>query len=163
MAIREVETTCSASILEVEGDHATRVREVEAACMTHAFDLQWTHKDDMQTLESEAIKEEGRAHQSFLQASGIALQACPAEALGVLMYPIHLLMGNMSLTTLLMTAPQLTIGPRDLIPSPPHSERPHMAVGFTGIKQHHCSPKSEVELVQSRDEEPMSHPEELPQ
>ena len=63
----------------------------------------------MQTLEDEAIEEEKCACQSFLQACGAALQACPNEALGVLMYPIHLLTGNMSLTSLLMAAPQLTI------------------------------------------------------
>ena len=48
----------------------------------------------MLALESEAIKKEGWAYQTFLQACGAALQACPMEALGVLMYHIQLLTGN---------------------------------------------------------------------
>ena len=52
----------------------------------------------MQALEDEALKEESHSHQSFLQACGVALQACPHEALGIPMHPIHLLTGNMSLS-----------------------------------------------------------------
>ena len=37
----------------------------------------------------------------------VALQICPLGAHGVLMYPLQLLMGNMSLTTLLAIPPQV--------------------------------------------------------
>ena len=91
----------------------------------------------MQTLEDEAIEEEKHAHQSFLQACGVALQACPNKALGVLMYPIHLLTGNMSLTSLLTAALQLTIRSRDPIPSPSHPRRPATATQSTRAKWQH--------------------------
>ena len=102
--------------MEAEGAHMTAVREAEAACAAHTFDLQQAHGETMQALESEAITEEGWAHQSFLWVCRAALKACPAEALGVLMYPIQLLTENMSLITLLMAAPQQTISLR--VPSP---------------------------------------------
>ena len=78
----------------------------------------------MQPLEDEALEEESHSHQSFLQACGAALQACPHKALGILMYPIHLLTRNMSLTSLLTAGTQLPIGSRDPISSPSHSRRP---------------------------------------
>ena len=85
MAIREVETNCSTSIMEAEGGHSTAVREVEATCVAHTLDLQQAHGEAIRVLESEAIEEDGQAHQSFLQACGAALQACPTESLGILM------------------------------------------------------------------------------
>ena len=78
------------------------------------------------------------------------------------MYPIHLLMGNMSLTSLLMAAPQLTIGFRDPIPSPSHPRRPTTATHPTGNKWQHL-PRHEEELDCSGDGEPASHPGEPPQ
>ena len=87
MAIREVETNCSTSIMEVEGGYSTAVREVEATCTAHALDLQQAHGEVIWALESEAIKEDGWACQSFLWACGVALWAFPTEALGILMYP----------------------------------------------------------------------------
>ena len=89
-AIREAETTHSTSIMEAEGGCVTAVREVVAACVAPAFDFQQAHGETMWALESEAIGEDGQAQQSSLQAYGTALQACPTEALGVLMYPIQL-------------------------------------------------------------------------
>ena len=59
----------------------------------------------MQDLECEAIEKEGQDCQSFLEACGVALQACPPEAHGVLMYPLQLVTGNMSLADLLSTTP----------------------------------------------------------
>ena len=53
----------------------------------------------------DTMEEEGRACLSFLAACGMALQACPMEAHGVLMGPLHLLMGNMPLATLLNIPP----------------------------------------------------------
>ena len=115
-AIREVEANHSTSILEVEGCHTTAVKEVEAVCVAHAFDLKQAHGETIWALESEAIKEDRQAWQAFLQACRVALQACPAEALGVLMHPIQLLTGNMSLTGLLMAASKQTINRG--VPSP---------------------------------------------
>ena len=111
----------------------------------------------MQTLEDEAVEEEKHACQSFLQACGAALQACPNAALGVCMYPIHLLTGNMSLTSLLMAALQLTIRSRDPIPSPSCPRRPATTTHSTGTKWQHL-PGWEVELDPSGDEEPTCHP-----
>ena len=56
-------------------------------------------------MEREAIEEEGRNCQSFLTACRVALQVCPPEACGVLMCPLQLLMGNMSLAALLAITP----------------------------------------------------------
>ena len=116
----------------------------------------------MQTLEDEAIKEEKCACQSFLQACEVALQACPKEALGVLMYPIHSLTGNMSLKSLLMATLQLTIRSRDPMPTPSFPRRTATSTQFTRAKWQHL-PEQEVELDPSGDGEPVSHPRELAQ
>ena len=116
----------------------------------------------MQALEDKALEEERHSHQSFLQACGVALQACPHEAIGILMYPIHLLTGNMSLTGLLTAAPQLPISSRDPISSPSCPRRPITTMHPTGNKLQHL-PRHEAELEHSRDGEPTSHAGELPQ
>ena len=157
-AIREVEANCSTSIMEAEGGHVTAIREVEAACMACTFDLQQAHRGTIWTLESETIDEDGQAWQSFLWACGAALQACPAEALE---YPIQLLTGNMSLTSLLMAVPQQTINPRGPIPSPSHSKSPTVVAYSAGTQWSHSLPGCNTELDQSRDE-PISCPKELP-
>ena len=101
-AMRKVETAHSTSTSEAEAAHATTVRKAEAASVAQAWKLQQTHQETMQNLEDEALEVEKHACQSFLWACGVALQACPNKALGKLMYPIHLLTGNMSLTGPLM-------------------------------------------------------------
>ena len=116
----------------------------------------------MQTLEYEAIKEEKHACQCDLQACGADLQACPNEGLGVLMYPIHLLTGNMSITSLLMATPQLTIRLMDPIPSPSHPRRPATTTQSTRARQQHL-PEWEAELDPSGDGELVFHPGEPPQ
>ena len=68
----------------------------------------------------EAIEEEGQDHQSFLTACGTVLQACPPEACGVLMYPLQLLMGNMSFAALLALSPQLSTTVEEPAPATPH-------------------------------------------
>ena len=118
-AIREAEATHAASTREVEVIHATAVRKAEAVRVAQTSKLQQVHQETIQTLEDEAIEKEKHAHQSLLQACEAALQACPNKSLGVLMYHIHLLTGNMSLTSLLMAASQLTIKLRDPISSLP--------------------------------------------
>ena len=61
-AMWESETAHSISIMKVEGACTTAAREAEAACMAHAFNLQQAHRETMQALEREVIKEEGGAH-----------------------------------------------------------------------------------------------------
>ena len=78
------------------------------------------------------------------------------------MYPIHLLTGKMSLTGLLMAAPQLTVSSRDPIPTPSHPRRPNTTTHPTGNKQQHL-PRYEAELDCSGDGEPTSYPQEPPQ
>ena len=138
------------------------MRKEDVARATQTFKLQQVHQETIQTLEDEAIKDEKHTHQSFLQACGVAHQACPNESLGVLMYHIHLLIGNMSLTGLLTATLQLTIRLRDPIYSPSHPRSPAITTHSTGTEQQHL-PGQEAELDPSGDAEPISHPRELPQ
>ena len=161
-AIREAEATHTASTREVEGICTTAVMRTEAASAAQTSKLQQAHQETIQTLEDEAIEEVKHAHQSLLWACGMALQACPNESLGVLMYPIHLLTGNMFLISLLTAASQLTIRPRDPISSPSYPRRPATSTHSTGTKQQHL-PGHEVEFDPSGDAEPISHPGEPPQ
>ena len=157
-----LEATHSASTREVEATCATTAREAGANRAVQTSKLQQPHLDTMWALEDEALEVERHSCQSFLWACGAALQACPHEALGILMYPIHLLTGNMSLTGLLTATPQLPISSRDPISSPSHSRRPATSTHPTGNKWQHL-PRHEVELDCSRDGEPASHPGELAQ
>ena len=134
-AVRDAEATHSSSAREAEVIHATAVRKAEAASVMQTSKLQQDHQETIQTLEDEVIEEGRCAHLSILQACAVALQACPNQALGVLMYPIHLLTGNMSLTSLLMAAMQLTIRLEDPIPSPSHPRRPSTTTQSTRAKQ----------------------------
>ena len=88
-AARKVKTAHSTSTGEAEAVCTTAVRRAEAATAMQTSKLQQTHQENMQNLEDEALELEKPACQSFLQAYGAALQACPNEALGKLMYPIH--------------------------------------------------------------------------
>ena len=153
VAMGEMEAICLASTREVKTTHTTTVREAEAARAAQTSKLQQTHLDTMQALEDKALKEERHSHQSFLWACGAALQACPNEALGILMYPIHLLKDNMSLTSLLMVASHLPNSSRDPISSPLHPMKP-----ATTMHKWQHSPRCEAELHHSRDGEPASHP-----
>ena len=85
--MREVEATHSASTREAVAACTTTVREAEAARAVQTSKLQQTHLETMQALEDEALKEERHSCQSFLQPCGVALQACPHKALGILMNP----------------------------------------------------------------------------
>ena len=59
MAIKEVETSLSTTIMEAEGGHLTAIRNIEATCVACALDLQQAHGEAIRTLENEAIEEEG--------------------------------------------------------------------------------------------------------
>ena len=113
----------------------------------------------MQNLEDETLEVEKCACQSFLQACEVALQACPSEALGKLMYPIHLLIGNMSLISPLTATSPLNITLWHPIPSPYHPRKSAIAICSPGAKQQPL-PGCEVEPDHPRDGEPASHPRE---
>ena len=86
-AIRKVEAIYLASTSEAEVIRATGIRKAEATNAVQASKLQKQHQEAMQNLEEEALEEEKHVHQSFLQACGAALQACPNNTLAKLMYP----------------------------------------------------------------------------
>ena len=96
------------------------IREVEATCAECPCALQQSHRECMQEMEREAIEEEGRDCHSFLTACGAVLQACPPEACGILMYLLQLLMGNMSLATLLAISAQPSTTMGEPAPATPH-------------------------------------------
>ena len=98
---------------------AAAFREAETTCEEHAHILQQSHSECMQEIEMEAIEEEGSDHQSFLTASRAALQVCLPEACGVLMYPLQMLMGNMSLATLMAIFPQSSTAMGEPAPETP--------------------------------------------
>ena len=100
-AIRKAKVCC-ATVIQDEATCAAAIREVPTTC---ACILQQLHSNGMQSLEREAIEEEERNHQSFLTACGVALQVCLPEACGVLMFPLQLLTGNMSLASLFAIPP----------------------------------------------------------
>ena len=100
----------------------------------------------------EALGKEGQDCQSFLEACRAALQACPPEAHGVLMYPLQLLTENMSLASLLVTTPNwpLQLGTHPTTPPPTMSETPAPP---TGTKQWCCSSDWEVASPRSGEED----------
>ena len=86
-AIKEAKALCKGAIQDAEANCAATIREAETACVdcTHTFQL--SLDESMQDLECKATEKEGWDHQSFLKACGAALQACPTDVQGVLMYP----------------------------------------------------------------------------
>ena len=77
--MRKVEATHSASTSEAEANYTTAIRKAEAASAGQASKLQQVHQETMWNLEDEALEVEKCACQSFLQACGVSLQACPNE------------------------------------------------------------------------------------
>ena len=86
--VHDAETMCAAAICNAEGMCAAAIREAETINVDCTHILQQPHGESMQDIEREAIEEEGWEHLSFLNACGAALQPCPPEACGVLMYPL---------------------------------------------------------------------------
>ena len=62
---------------------------------------QFNNAKDIQHLEVEAIEEEGRDCLAFLTTCGATLRANPPEALGIMVTPYHLLLGNAPTSALL--------------------------------------------------------------
>ena len=109
-------------IWDAEAKCAATIREAETTCMDHTHALQWSLDESMQDFKCEAIEKVCRA----------ALQDCSTEVQGVLMYPLQLLMGNMSLATLLATTAQLAIPigrPTPQLPLQLWQRHPHLQQG----------------------------------
>ena len=115
-AVREVKAHCANIIQDAKATCARTIREVETASTEHAHTLQQAHRDSMEGLEREAIEEEEQDCQSFLIICQVALQICPPGTHGVLMYPLQLLMGNMSFATLLAIPLQESIAREEPTP-----------------------------------------------
>ena len=161
-AIREAEAHCTTMIQDAEVTCTAAIRDAKATCADHTHTLQQSHGVSMQDIEREAIEEEERDCQSFLTACRVALQVCPPETCGILMYPLQLLMGNMSLATLLVVSPShppqwgtyTCISPSNCISGTCAHLRNQTA-------KHHL-PNQEVTLPQSGDEEAAGTLKELP-
>ena len=127
-AMRKVEAVCSGSTSKPEVIWVTRIR-AKATNAMHAFKLQWQHQEAMHNLEDEALEVEKHAHQSFLWTCGVALQACPNEALAKVMYPLNLLMGSPSLPSPLMATSPWLQGQRIMLLAPlPQQTHVHSAL-----------------------------------
>ena len=135
----EAEAMHAATIWEAEAKCAVAIREAENACADHTHKLQKSHGKSMQNIEREAIEEEGWDHQSFLNACGVALQACPPEACGVLMFPLQLLARNMSLAALLVTTLPAGHHHGGPIPTIPHPTGLAVPTPPVGTKLQCCS------------------------
>ena len=123
IAMCQNEVQATEAIKEVEVYCAAAIKEVEACQVIHACTLEKSHKESMLELEHELIAEEGWDHQAFLEACGPVLWACPPEAHGVLMYPLHLLTGIMLLAPILgmlAITQQLATAGRKPMSQPPH-------------------------------------------
>ena len=142
-AIRKSEAVHLASASKVEVIQVTRIWKAEAANAMQASKLQQQHQEAMWNLEEEALEVKKCTHQSFLWACGVALKACPNEALAKLMYPLHLLMGSPSLPGPLMVTSPLTRS-KNPVTSPHCPSRPVAVVPSPRAKQHQ-SPEQEAE------------------
>ena len=160
-AIRKVKAICLASTSKAEVTWTTSIRKAKTANAAWASKLQWQNQETMWNLEEEALKEEKHAHQSFFQACGTALKACPSDTLAKLMYPFHLLMGSPSLPGPLMATSPLTSRSRNPITFPHHPSRPITMVSSPRAKWYK-SPEWEAEadcpreptLQRQREEDP---------
>ena len=160
--IKEVRAHCTTVIWDAKAMCAAAIREAEATCADCVCTIQQSHGESMQDIEREVIEEEGRDHQSVLIACWAALQACPPEAHGILMYPLQLLTGNMTLATLLaiFSQPSTKMGePTPVTPHPTASVVPTLTLG---IKQWHHSPDQEATSPRSGEEEATGTSEEPP-
>ena len=133
-AIREAKAHCGYIIQDTEATCTRTIREAETASTEHAHTLQQAHRDSMEGLEREAIEEEEWDHQSFLIICGAALQICSLGTHRVLMYPLQLLTGNMSLATLLTIPPQVSITREEPTLVISHPATPLAPVASSGMK-----------------------------
>ena len=100
-AIKEAEVCHAAKVKEAKLHHTTSIKEAEVCHTTNSCVLQQTKRESMLALKCEAIAEEGQDCQAFMEASAVALQACPPKTHGALMYPLQLLTSNVPLAAML--------------------------------------------------------------
>ena len=89
--IKETEMSHAAKIKEAEVYHTTRIKEAEVCHTTNSCVLQQSNQESMLALECEAIAEEGWDCQAFVEATAVALWACPPETHLALIDPLQLL------------------------------------------------------------------------
>ena len=107
ICIKEAKANCASIIAEVENCCSTVIRKAESSSTKQACSIQQSHAKCRQSLETEAIGEEGKDHLSFLATCGSALWASSPKDHGVLVTPFHLHLGNMPLSTLLNILPSI--------------------------------------------------------
>ena len=119
--IREAE----AAIKEGETHQKITIKEAETHHATQPYNLEQSHKESVLKLECKELVEEGHDHQAFVEACSTALQACPFEDHGVLMYPLLLLTCNVPLAAMVATTPKLATAGGELLltASPPTGPR----------------------------------------
>ena len=125
-AIKEAKAHCGATIREAETCCTADIRKAESHCAVHAHSIQQSHAKDMQCLEMEAC--------------------------GVLMGPLHLLTGNMSLATLLNIPPQVPSTREESMLVISCATTPVAPRPLPGTKQCHHSPIQVVSLPWPGDE-----------
>ena len=81
-AIKEVRAHCVTAIQDAEAACATAIRKAETACVELAYILQQSHRECMQEMEREAIEEEGRDCQSFLNTCRVDCRSVPQKHAG---------------------------------------------------------------------------------
>ena len=105
MLINEAEAQYAACIKEAKANYVSIIAEAENCCSMaiwkaessgtkQACSIQQSHGKGMQCLETEAIGEEGKDNLSFLTTCGAALWASHPKDCGVMVTPLHLLLGN---------------------------------------------------------------------
>ena len=139
-AIQEAEILYTATIKEVEACHMATIKEAEDHHTTQVHALQQSHREGILNFKHKALEKEECTCLMFLEACGATLRACPIEAHRVLLYPLHFLMGNILLASLLT----VTLQPAHPMREPPFTVPPPLASkppsSPTGTKwQHHPS------------------------
>ena len=77
------------------------IKQAEVCHTVTASTLQQAHRDGVLALEHQMKAEERQGCQAFVEAFGVAIQACPPENWGILLYLLQLLTGSMLVAALL--------------------------------------------------------------
>ena len=80
-SMKRMEVNCLASLNEVKAYHIAGIWKAKAANAASASKLHQQHQWAMQCLGEDDLEVEKQAQQSFLQAHGLVLQACPNKAM----------------------------------------------------------------------------------
>ena len=155
-----------------EAQATKAIKEAEMHHTMTACALQQANRDSVLTLECQMKAEERQDCQAFMEAFGMAIQACSPKNQGTLLYTLQLLTGNVPLAALLgmsATTQQLAVvdgGPAPASSIPSVLEMP---VPQTGTKcQWHSSdkgvpaPRQEEEEMADINNPPKEHPHHKP-